>query len=68
MTKSPCPARRTAAKVVTFVQTRGAIAEGDIGDHFPDTDSKNLNLDSSFIVKDAIKIQVVKVVENKSFF
>ena len=33
----------------------GAIAEGDIGDHFPDTDSKNLNLDSSFIVKDAIK-------------
>jgi|TARA_Y100000992_G_scaffold125126_1_gene82058 2-C-methyl-D-erythritol 2,4-cyclodiphosphate synthase len=33
----------------------GAIAEGDIGDHFPDTDSKNLNLDSSIIVKDAIK-------------
>ena len=38
----------------------GAIAEGDIGDHFPDTDSKNLNLDSSIIVKDAIKKALLK--------
>ena len=42
----------------------GAIAEGDIGDHFPDTDSKNLNLDSSFIVKDAIKSSIKGFVLN----
>ena len=33
----------------------GAIAGGDIGDYYPDTDPKNLNLNSSIIVQDAIK-------------
>ena len=33
----------------------GAIGAGDIGDHFPDTDPKNKNLDSRVIVMLAIK-------------
>ncbi|MED5502329.1 MAG: 2-C-methyl-D-erythritol 2,4-cyclodiphosphate synthase, partial [Pseudomonadota bacterium] len=33
----------------------GAIAGGDIGDNYPDTDPKNLNLNSSIIVQDAIE-------------
>ncbi|MDB3972988.1 2-C-methyl-D-erythritol 2,4-cyclodiphosphate synthase [Gammaproteobacteria bacterium] len=33
----------------------GAIGAGDIGDHFPDTDSKNKDLDSRVIVMLAIK-------------
>ncbi len=31
----------------------GAIAKGDIGEHFPDTDKKNKNIDSSIILLDA---------------
>ena len=33
----------------------GAIACGDIGDYYPDTDPKNINVNSSIIVQDAIK-------------
>ena len=33
----------------------GAIGAGDIGDHFPDTDSKNKDIDSKVIVMLAIK-------------
>jgi 2-C-methyl-D-erythritol 2,4-cyclodiphosphate synthase len=34
----------------------GAAALGDIGEHFPDTDPKYKNADSSIFVKDAIKL------------
>ena len=33
----------------------GAIGAGDIGDHFPDTDPKNKNLDSEVIVRIAVE-------------
>ena len=33
----------------------GAIADRDIGDHFPDNDSKTEGMDSSRIVKDALR-------------
>ena len=33
----------------------GAIGAGDIGDHFPDTDPKNKNLDSRIIMELAIQ-------------
>ena len=38
----------------------GAIGAGDIGDHFPDTDPKNKNLDSSAIVMHAIRLAIEK--------
>ena len=38
----------------------GAIGAGDIGDHFPDTDPKNKNLDSRAIVMHAIKLAIEK--------
>ena len=38
----------------------GAIACGDIGDYYPDTDLKNLNLNSSIIVQDVIKKALLK--------
>jgi 2-C-methyl-D-erythritol 2,4-cyclodiphosphate synthase len=38
----------------------GAIAGGDIGDYYPDTDPKNLNLNSSIIVQDVIKKALLK--------
>ena len=38
----------------------GAIAGGDIGDYYPDTDLKNLNLNSSIIVQDVIKKALLK--------
>ena len=34
----------------------GALSLGDIGTHFPDTDSKYLNMDSSYFVKEAVKL------------
>lgn len=34
----------------------GALALGDLGKHFPDTSSKTLNMDSSFIVKEVVKM------------
>ena len=38
----------------------GAIGAGDIGDHFPDTDPKNKNLDSRVIVMHAVKLAIEK--------
>jgi len=38
----------------------GAIGAGDIGDHFPDTDPKNKDLDSRVIVMLAIKLAIEK--------
>ena len=38
----------------------GAIGAGDIGEHFPDTDPKNKNLDSRSIVMHAIKLAIEK--------
>ena len=38
----------------------GALALGDLGKHFPDTDSKYKDIDSSIIVK-----EVVKMMKNK---
>lgn len=34
----------------------GALALGDLGKHFPDTSSKTLNMDSSLIVKEVVKM------------
>jgi len=34
----------------------GALALGDLGKHFPDNDDKYLNIDSSFIVKEVVKM------------
>ena len=34
----------------------GAIALGDLGKHFPDNDDKYLNIDSSIIVKEVVKM------------
>lgn len=34
----------------------GALSLGDIGTHFPDTDNKYLNMDSSYFVKEAVKL------------
>ena len=34
----------------------GALALGDLGKHFPDNDDKYLNLDSSLIVKEVVKM------------
>ena len=34
----------------------GALALGDLGKHFPDTSSVTLNMDSSLIVKDVVKM------------
>jgi 2-C-methyl-D-erythritol 2,4-cyclodiphosphate synthase len=38
----------------------GAIAMGDIGKHFPDTDEKYKNIDSSVLVKNVMQIIVNK--------
>ncbi|MCS7204841.1 MAG: 2-C-methyl-D-erythritol 2,4-cyclodiphosphate synthase [Leptospiraceae bacterium] len=38
----------------------GAIGETDIGIHFPDTDSKNKNLDSKIILKHALQLMKEK--------
>tara|TARA_B100000586_G_C20084485_1_gene417000 strand:- start:435 stop:905 length:471 start_codon:yes stop_codon:yes gene_type:complete len=38
----------------------GALAEGDLGDHFPDNDVKNKNIDSSLIIKDTKKLMKIK--------
>ena len=40
----------------------GALALGDLGKHFPDSDPKYKNMDSSIIVK-----EVVKMMEDKGF-
>jgi len=43
----------------------GAIGAGDIGDHFPDTDPKNKNLDSRIIMELAIqKAILMKLILN----
>ena len=34
----------------------GALALGDLGKHFPDNDDKYLNIDSSLIVKEVVKM------------
>lgn len=34
----------------------GALALGDLGKHFPDTSSETLNMDSSLIVKEVVKM------------
>ena len=34
----------------------GALALGDLGTHFPDTDDKYLNMDSSLIVKEVVSL------------
>ncbi|HPS19298.1 MAG TPA: 2-C-methyl-D-erythritol 2,4-cyclodiphosphate synthase [Bacilli bacterium] len=34
----------------------GALALGDLGDHFPDADAKNKDMDSSLIVSHAVKL------------
>lgn len=34
----------------------GALGEGDLGKHFPDNLESTLNMDSSLIVKDAVKL------------
>lgn len=34
----------------------GALAEGDLGKHFPDTSNDTLNMDSSIIVKHAVNL------------
>lgn len=34
----------------------GALALGDLGKHFPDTSSKTLDMDSSLIVKEVVKM------------
>ena len=44
----------------------GAIAEGDIGTHFPDNKKETENMDSSLIVKDAIKLALDKGYEIES--
>jgi len=38
----------------------GALALGDLGKHFPDTSSKTLNMDSSLIVKEVVKMMKEK--------
>lgn len=38
----------------------GALALGDLGKHFPDTSSKTLDMDSSLIVKEVVKMMKVK--------
>lgn len=38
----------------------GALALGDLGKHFPDTSSKTLNMDSSLIVKEVLKMMKEK--------
>ena len=40
----------------------GALALGDIGEHFPDNDSKYTNIDSSVLVK-----EVVRMVKEKGY-
>ena len=38
----------------------GALALGDLGKHFPDTSSETLNMDSSLIVKEVVKMMKEK--------
>lgn len=38
----------------------GALALGDLGKHFPDTSSKTLNMDSSLIVEEVVKMMKEK--------